>query len=148
MMSLMRYQPWSLLDRWHPEFEQVVRARSGASEPAVTYGTAWLPSVDVQEENDRFLLRADVPGVEAKDIEISAEDGVLTIRGVRATKERSDSDGFEHIECFTGTFLRRFTLPDSAQSDSIKAHYTNGVLEIEVPKRTPVEAKRITVTVN
>lgn len=148
MMTLMRYQPWSLLDRWHPEFEQVFRGRSGASEPAVTYGTAWLPSVDVQEENDRFLLRADVPGVEAKDIEISAEDGVLTIRGVRATKERSDSDGFEHIERFTGTFLRRFTLPESAQSDSIKAQYTNGVLEIEIPKRTRVEAKRITVTVN
>ena len=145
MMNLMRYQPWSPLDRWHPEFEQVFRGRSGASEPVVT---AWIPSVDVQEENDRFLVRADVPGVEAKDIEVSAEDGLLTIRGVRTTKERSDSDGFEHIECFTGTFLRRFTLPDSAQSDSIKAHYTNGVLEIEIPKQTRVEAKRITVAVN
>lgn len=147
MMSFMRYQPWSL-DRWHPELEQVFRGRSGASEPAVTSGAAWLPSVDVQEENGRFVLRADVPGVEAKDIEVSAEDGLLTIRGVRATKERSDSDGFEHIECFTGTFLRRFTLPESAQPDSIKAQYTNGVLEIEIPKRTRVEAKRITVTVN
>ena len=148
MMSLMRHQPWSVLDRWHPEFEQVFRGRSAASEPVVTSGTAWIPSVDVQEENDRFLVRADVPGVEAKDFEISAEDGLLTIRGVRATKERSDSDGFEHIECFTGTFLRRFTLPDSAQSDSIKARYTNGVLEIEIPKQVRVEAKRIEVTVN
>jgi HSP20 family protein len=147
-MSLMRYQPWYLLDRWHPEFEQVFRGRSGASESVVTNGTAWTPSVDVQEENDRFLLRADVPGVEAKDIEISAEDGLLTIHGVRATKERSDSDGFEHIERFTGAFLRRFTLPDSAQTDSIKAHYTNGVLEIEIPKQARVEAKRIAVTVN
>jgi HSP20 family protein len=148
MMSLMRHQPWSLLDRWHPEFEQVFRARSGASEPVVTYGTAWSPSVDVQEENDRFLVRADVPGVEAKDIEISAEDGLLTIRGVRATKDRSDGDGYEHIERFTGAFLRRFTLPDSVQSDSIKAQYTNGVLEIEIPKQARVEAKRIAVTVN
>lgn len=148
MTSLMHYQPWSLLDRWHPEFEQVFRGRSGASEPAVTYGTAWLPSVDVQEENDRFVLRADVPGVEAKDIEISAEDGLLTIRGERAMKERSESDNFEHIERFTGTFLRRFTLPDSAQPDSIKARYTNGVLEIEIPKQTRVEAKRIAVTVS
>jgi HSP20 family protein len=148
MMSLMRHQPWSLLDRWHPELEQVFRARSGASEPVVTSGTAWIPSVDVQEENDRFLVRADVPGVEATDFDISAEDGLLTIRGVRATKERSDSDGFEHIECFTGTFLRRFTLPESAQADAIKARYTNGVLEIEIPKQARVEAKRIAVTVN
>ena len=148
MMSLMRHQPWSPLDRWHPEFEQVFRARSGASEPGVTYGTAWIPSVDVQGDSDRFVLRVDVPGVEAKDFEISAEDGLLTVRGVRATRQRSDSDGFEHIECFTGTFQRRFTLPDSAQSDSIKARYTNGVLEIEIPKQTRVEAKRITVSVN
>jgi HSP20 family protein len=145
MMSLMRYQPWSPLDRWHPEVEQVFRGRPGASEPIVT---AWIPSVDVQEENDRFLVRADVPGVEATDFDISAEDGLLTIRGVRATKERSDSDGFEHIECFTGTFLRRFTLPESAQADAIKARYTNGVLEIEIPKQARVEAKRIAVTVN
>ena len=148
MMSLMRHQPWSILDRWQPDFEQLFRARTGASEPAGSYGTAWIPSVDVQEENDRFVVRADVPGVEAKDIEISAEDGLLTIRGVRTTKERSDSDGFEHIECFTGTFLRRFNLPDSAQSDSMKARYTNGVLEIEIPKQKRAEAKRITVAVN
>ena len=148
MMSLMRHQPWSLLDRWHPEFEQVFRGQSGATAPVVTDGTAWTPAVDVQEENDRFLVRADVPGVEAKDIDVSAEDGLLTIRGVRATNERSESDGFEHLECFTGTFLRRFTLPDSAKTDSIKARYTNGVLEIEIPKQARVEAKRIEVTVN
>jgi HSP20 family protein len=147
MMNLMR-QPWSLLDRWHPALEQVMRGRSGTSEPVVTYGTEWIPSVDVQEEKDRFLVRADVPGVEAKDIDISAEDGLLTIRGVRATRERSDSDGFEHVECLTGAFLRRFTLPDSVQPDSIKARYTNGVLEIEIPKQARVEAKRIAVTVN
>jgi HSP20 family protein len=144
----MRYQPWYILDRRQPAFEQVVRGRSGVSEPVVSSGIAWAPSVDVQEENDRFVLRADVPGVEAKDIDISAEDGVLTIHGVRATNERSDSDGFEHIERVTGAFLRRFALPDCARTDSIKAHYTNGVLEIEIPKQTRDEAKRIAITVN
>ena len=148
MMRLMRYQPWSAVARWQPEFERVFCGSLGVSEAAVTDDTAWSPPVDVHEENDRFVLRADIPGVEAKDIEISAEDGLLTIRGIRATKERSDSDGYEHVERFTGTFLRRFTLPKSAQSDSIKAHYTNGVLQIEILKQTRVEAKRITVTIN
>lgn len=143
MMSLMRHQPWSFVDRWQPDFERLF-ARTGASEPA----GSWVPSVDVQEEGDRYVVRADVPGVEAKDIEISAEDGLLTIRGVRTTKERSDSDGFEHVECFTGTFLRRITLPASADLDSIKARYTNGVLEIEIPKQKRAETKRITVPVN
>jgi len=104
--------------------------------------------VDLQEENDRFILRADVPGVAAKDIEVSAEDGTLTVRGERPARERVSSDGFEHIERAAGTFLRRFTLPDSARAEAITARYADGVLEIEIPKQPRVETKRIAVTVN
>ena len=104
--------------------------------------------MDLQEESDRFVLRADVPGVALKDIEVSAEDGTLTIRGERLAREPVRSDGFEHIERAAGTFLRRFTLPDSARSEAIKARYVDGVLEIEIPKQPRVEAKRIAVTVN
>jgi HSP20 family protein len=100
------------------------------------------------EENDRFVLRADVLGVAAKDIEVSAEDSTLTVRGERPAKERVSSDGFEHIERAAGTFLRRFTLPDSARVEAIKARYTDGVLEIAIPKQPRVEVKRILVTVN
>ena len=106
------------------------------------------PAVDIQEENDRFVVRADMPGVAAKDIEVSAEDGKLTIRGTRATRDRVNEDGFEHIEREAGTFLRRFTLPESAQAEAIKARYTDGVLEIAIPKQPRVEPKRITVTIN
>lgn len=148
MINLTRYQPWSLLDRWHPEFERMFRRNTDVTEPAAGHGTDWTPSVDVQEENGRFLVRADVPGVEAKDIEIAAEDGLLTIRGMRAAVDRSESDGFDYIERSTGTFLRRFTLPESANLDSIKARCTHGVLEIEIPKQKRAEAKRITVSVN
>lgn len=148
MMNLTRYQPWSLLDRWHPEFEQLLRRKTEATEPAIGYGTNWTPAVDVQEETDRFLVRADVPGVEVKDIEISAEDGMLTIRGTRAAVVRSENDRVDYIERSSGTFMRRFTLPESANLDSIKAHCTNGVLEIEIPKQKRAEAKRIKVTVN
>ena len=89
--------------------------------------------MDLQEESDRFVVRADVPGVELKDIEVSAEDGTLTIRGERLAKEHVKSDGFEHVERVAGRFLRRFILPDSARAEAIKARYTDGVLEIEIP---------------
>jgi HSP20 family protein len=144
MTNLVYYQPWSLLDRWHREIDELFSARSDASQPA----TAWSPPVDLQEEGDRFVLRADVPGVVAEDIEVSTEGGTLTVRGERPARERVKTDGFEHIERAACTFLRRFTLPDSARAEAIKAHYADGVLEIEIPKQPRVDAKRIPVTVN
>src|SRR5579864_2706622 len=148
MTNLVYYQPWSIMDRWHREIDELFSRRSEVSQPAVTNSMAWSPSVDLHEESDRFILRADVPGVAAKDIEVSAEDGTLTVRGERPAKERVSSDGFEHIERAAGTFLRRFTLPESARAEAIKARYADGVLEIEIPKQPRVEAKRIAVTVN
>ena len=148
MMNLVYYQPWSLMDRWHREIDELFTGSSGASPPAVSNSTAWRPAVDLQEKSDRFILRADVPGVAPKDIQVSAEDGTLTVRGERPPRERVSGDGFEHIERVAGTFLRRFTLPDSARAEAIKARYSDGVLEIEIPKQPRVETKRITVTVN
>jgi HSP20 family protein len=149
MMNLVYYQPWSMVDRWRREIDELFTRSSDASLPALTLSTAsWTPSVDLQEESDRFVLRADVPGVALKDITVSAEDGTLTIRGERLAREHVVGDGFEHIERAAGTFLRRFTLPDSARSEAIKARYVDGVLEIEIPKQPRVEAKRIAVTVN
>ncbi len=147
-MNLMYYQPWSLVDRWPRELERLFSGGVGGLEPAATDRAALTPAVDIQEENDRFVVRADMPGVAAKDIEVSAEDGKLTIRGTRSTQEHVNGDGFEHVERVAGTFLRRFTLPESAHAEAIKARYTDGVLEIAIPKQPRVEPKRITVTVN
>lgn len=148
MMNLVYYQPWSLMDRWHREIDSYFNRSSDVSQPALTNASTWTPLVDLQEESDRFVVRADVPGVELKDIEVSAEDGTLTIRGERLAREHMNADGFEHIERVAGKFLRRFTLPDSARVEAIKARYTDGVLEIEIPKQPRVETKRIAVTVN
>lgn len=147
-MNLTYYQPWSLLHHWPRELGHVFSGSLATSEPAATDSAAWAPAVDIQEENDRFVLRADVPGVAAKDIDVSTEDGTLTIRGKRATQDRLTDDGFEHVERVAGMFLRRFTLPESAQLEAIKAHYADGVLEIAIPKQPRVEPKHITVTVN
>ena len=144
-MTLIRHQPWFFINRWHPDFDRLF----GESLGGPTDDTAWTPSVDVHEEDDRFLLSADMPGVEAKDIEVSAEDGVLTIRAERTDEERgADSASVENVKSVSGTFLRRITLPVAAQAEAIKASYANGVLEIDIPKQARVETRRIPVTVN
>jgi HSP20 family protein len=148
MLNIIRYQPWSLMNRWHQELDQVFSQPPSGSEPVRPDGAAWVPSVDVYEESGRYLVRADIPGVTPKDIEVTAEDGVLTIRGERKANEPAERNGFESIERVSGTFMRRFTLPEPAQEAGIKANYANGVLEVEIPKAPRVEAKRISVTVN
>jgi HSP20 family protein len=148
MLNLVHYQPWSPMNRWERELNQAFNGPMSGSEPAVGTGAAWMPAVDVHEQSDGFLVRADLPGVAANEIEVTAEDGVLTIRGERKASEPVASNGFESIERVTGTFMRRFTLPDVAQTVDIKANYASGVLEIRIPKTPRPESKRIPVTVN
>lgn len=148
MTNLVYFQPWSLMDHWHREIDQIFNGRTDTSQPAIPNTAAWLPSVDLQEEAGRFVLRADVPGVALKDIEISAADGTLTLRGERPARARGAGDGFEHIERAAGAFSRRFTLPESVQLEAIKARYADGVLEIEMPKQPRAEPKQIPITVN
>jgi len=148
MLNIVRYQPWSLMNRWHRELDQALNASSASAEPVRPDGAAWMPSVDVHEESGRYVVRADIPGVEAKDIEVTAEGGVLTIRGDRKVGERAEHAAFESIERVSGTFMRRFTLPEPAQEGGISANYANGVLEVVIPKAPRVDARRISVTVN
>ena len=133
-MTIVRYEPWSFLNRFYRE----------ASNP-VTSNVAWLPSVDVSEEENRFVLQVDLPGVDSKNIEITAEKGVLTIKGERKSESKKTEAGYERVERVAGTFLRRFTLPETAQADGITAKQANGVLEVSIPKQAQVQPKRIEV---
>lgn len=143
-MTVVRYEPWALVNRLHDQLGQIFETVA-APATASTRNVSWIPSVDVHEETDRYVVRADVPGVDPKDIEVTAEDGVLTIKGERRAEKRENGKGFERVERVAGTFLRRFTLPDTAQADAIKAKQLNGVLEVSIPKAARVEPKRIQI---
>ena len=148
MLNIIRYQPWSLMNRWHQELDEVLSRPPSGSEPVRPDGATWVPSVDVYEESGRYLVRADIPGVTPKDIEVTAEGGMLTNRGERKANEPAERNGLESVERASGAFMRRFTLPEPAQEAGITANYANGVLEVVIPKAARVEAKRISVTVN
>lgn len=145
-MALLRYEPWNVMERLHREIDQVFgdafeTANGGAADKAA----AWLPAVDVHEESDKFVLRADLPGVLSKDIQVTAEKGVLTVRGERHAEQREGHKGFARIERSHGNFLRRFTLPENVRADEIRAQHRNGVLEISIPKTQAPEPRRVAI---
>ena len=142
-MTVVRYEPFRLLNRFQRDFGRFVDENAAvANTPAAT---GWLPSVDVREEQERFVVHVDLPGVDKKDIEIVAEKGVLTIKGERKAETKTGEPSYERVERVSGRFLRRFTLPETAQTDSITAKQTNGVLEVSIPKQAEVQPKRIEV---
>jgi HSP20 family protein len=141
-MTVVRYEPFRLLNRFHRDFSHFFDDTGANGELAVT---SWLPSVDVREEAERFVVSVDLPGVDKKDIEVVAEKGVLTIKGERHSEKKNGDASYERVERVSGKFLRRFTLPENAQADAISAKQTNGVLEVTIPKQPQVQPKRIEV---
>ena len=147
-MSLIRYEPLSLLERFHRELNQLGALDSffndgGDSSSAVT--SHWSPAVDIREEDARYVILADIPGVDPKDIEITMEAGVLTIKGERTDVKKEEKEGYKRVERSHGTFYRRFSLPDTADADRIEAKGKDGVLAIVIPKQAKVQPRRIAV---
>lgn len=146
-MSLARYEPWGLMNQLQQELARAFDDRVGRAERGNSV-VEWVPAVDIREEDSRFVLRADLPGVDPKDIEVTMDDGVLTLRGKRDLEQREEREGYRRVERVTGQFFRRFTLPDTADSDAISARSQQGVLEVSIPKQPKVQPRRIAVETN
>ena len=141
-MAITRYEPWGLLNQLQRELE---RAHEGGIGEGSISTAEWAPAVDIKEESDKFVLEADIPGVKPEDIDVSMEDGVLTIRGEKKTEAKTEQEGYKRVERTYGSFYRRFSLPDTANPDAISAKSKHGVLEIVIPKREAVKPKKINV---
>ena len=148
-MALTHLEPWSLLDRFNQQLNQLGYSDKALSSNDSDYSNIvtshWRPAVDIKEEADRFLITADLPGVEPKDIEITMDNGVLTIKGERKSEVRDEKEGYKRVERVSGTFYRRFSLPDTADAERIEAKGKNGVLEVSLPKHEKVQPRKITV---
>jgi HSP20 family protein len=143
-MSLIRYEPWGVMSSLHRDLDRLLESRFGADE---TQGavTDWVPAVDIREEDERFVLHADVPGVDPKEIEITMQDSVLTLRGKREDVKEEKRNGYRRVERVSGQFFRRFNLPDTADAEGISARSANGVLEVTIPKHAKVQPRRISI---
>lgn len=143
-MNLTRFEPWSLVDLMHRDLDRIAtrRLEQGDAENPVA---DWIPAVDIVEEKERFVLRADVPGVNPEDIDVSMDAGVLTVSGERHSESVDDDGDVRRTERSYGRFFRRFSLPDTADADGITAKSRNGILEVAIPKQAVVASRRISV---
>jgi len=108
----------------------------------------WSPAVDIFETENEVVLKADVPDVDMKDIDIRLENGTLALKGERKFENEEKKKGFHRVERSYGTFARYFTLPDTVETDKVKADYKNGVLTITLPKKEVAKPRQIKVEVS
>ena len=146
-MNVTRFEPWNMINLLHRDLD-LAGARRSALSAYNDDGSSvadWLPAVDIVEEKDLFVLRADIPGVRAEDIDINMEKGVLSLSGERHKETSEEVDGMQRLERSSGKFYRRFSLPETANPDAISAKSANGILEIVIPKQEQAKARKITV---
>ncbi len=140
------YQNLNLWNHFGRDFDNLMRSLvSNEDEETNVATSAWMPSVDIKEEKERFVIQADIPGVDPKDIEITMEKGVLSIRGERNYETSEDRKDYKRVERVRGTFYRRFSLPETADADKISATGKHGVLEIVIPKQAVAQPRKIEV---
>ena len=149
MRHLTRQQnQWPGQSMFQDEIKQVLdrffQLDEGRDESSVVT-SAWAPRVDINEEPGRFVIYADLPGVDPQDVEVLMDKGILSIKGQRSSEVSEDNGQFSRVERCCGTFHRRFALPDSADPEGISASGHNGVLEISIPKRPETTPRRIQV---
>jgi HSP20 family protein len=108
----------------------------------------WVPALDIVETENELILKADVPGVELKDIDIQLENGTLTVKGERKLEKEEKNKGFHRMERSYGSFVRIFTVPETVDSENVKAGYEAGVLTITLPKKEIAKPKAIKVQVS
>jgi len=151
MQKLVKYNPWSLLREMQegvsPIFDRGLLLRDLQDNPSEISASDWSPRVDIHEKADKFVIVADLPGVDPKEIDVSMDNNALTIKGERNLERKVDEGDYSRCERFAGTFYRRFTLPDSIEPERIQAKGKNGVLEITIPKREQKVPKSIRVDV-
>jgi HSP20 family protein len=107
--------------------------------------SAFAPAFEVKETNDSFVLRADIPGVEEKDLDIAVHNNVLTVSGSRQAEERKDGESYALYERQYGSFSRSFALPDMADGDRIEANLANGVLTLSIAKKAEAQPRKIAI---
>ncbi len=147
MNSLVTQAPWSLMPRLQDDINKLFGSIQQTDSSSSATAT-WIPAVDVHEYTDRFELYVDIPGVNPSSVELTLEDGVLTLSGERAPKMSSDAAGspqFQRIERSQGQFHRRFVLPDTVDSDKVNATGKDGVLTVTIPKQAKALPRRIQI---
>lgn len=145
-MNITRYDPFSMLSD-DVSRNLLSRLSQMAGDPEESgLAAEWAPAVDIREEEDKYVVSADIPGVDPKDIEVTVDNNVLTISGKRESEKREEREGYRRVERSSGRFFRRFVLPETVDDSKVSAKSDKGVLNITIPKSEKQKAKRIKVS--
>lgn len=147
-MSMTRWEPsrnWNTLqEQVNRLFEDsFARSRSGQAELA-----SWAPAVDIYETENELVVKADLPDMQEKDIDVRVENNTLTVRGERKFNNEVNEDNYLRVERTYGAFTRSFSLPNTVNTEGIRAEYKNGVLSVRMPKREETKPKQIKISVS
>jgi HSP20 family protein len=145
-MTIVRWEPLRELGTLQNEMNRLFNTVFDA--PAPANGGAlrrWMPAMDLVETDDRFVLTADLPGLDEDDVKIEFEDGTLTVSGERRTAHEAKKDGYHRVERAYGAFSRSLTLPQGVDPEAVSASFDRGVLEISIPKPEERKPRRIEI---
>ncbi len=149
-MAIVRWDPFrdllTLQERMNKLFDESYRGRAG-SEDDWALGGAWAPAVDIYEQGSDLVLKAELPGVDPKDVDVRLENNTLTLRGERKFDNEIKRESYHRIERSYGAFSRSFTLPSTVDQNHIKAEYRDGVLRVTLPKREEAKPKQIAINI-
>jgi len=146
-MELVPWRPFGELTPFRQEMENLWKRFFGESLFPGPVSGEWLPSADISETKDKLLIKAELPGLEAKDINVSMSDDVLTIKGMKEKEEEEKDEHYYHCERYCGSFQRSFRLPVNVQSNKVEATFDKGVLKITLPKTEEAKKKEIEIKV-
>lgn len=146
MSNLHRWEPFRGAATLHEHLNRVFGEGFGRSGEESNL-TTWAPAVDILENEHELVVKADVPDVDPKDLDIRVENNILTIRGERKFQKQVNENNYLRVERSYGTFARSFSLANTVNSEAIKADYQNGVLTLNIPKREEAKPKQIRVNV-
>jgi HSP20 family protein len=146
-MNLVPWRPFRELPSFRDEFDRLFEDFWGRWPhwPLLAPEREWSPALDVSETKDKMLVKVELPGVDPKDIDLSVEGDLLTIKGERKQEKEEKEEDFHRIERFYGAFSRTLRLPASAEYDKVSASYKDGILKLTIPKKEEAKAKKIQI---
>ena len=148
-MELVRWNPWgnrlAFRSNFDRVFDEFFNGTPAAGHRSQSLTGTWNPAVDVFEDDGTYVIKAELPGMDKKDISLDVNDGVLTLRGERKHESEEKKDTYYRREMSYGTFQRSFRLPGDVNADNITADYKDGVLKVAIPKPEERKPKQITV---
>lgn len=145
----VRWNPLREMERMQREFDRLFngsRSRLGRSEESMT-ATEWSPSVDITEDDNEFVVKAELPEVKKDDVKVTLEQDVLTIRGERRAEKEEKHKKYHRVERSYGSFERSFTLPEATDAGKITSEFKDGVLTVHLPKNPSARPKAIEIKV-